>query len=87
MCITGAAAWQMIETEKFSRKKLFIVKSARFNPLIKGLKKVIEEGKLGKIYSFSLQLFWNRPPYLLPRLAWKIISRWRYIVHPIQSLH
>src|SRR6476661_3907153 len=25
LCITAAAAWQMIETEKFCRKKLFVV--------------------------------------------------------------
>ena len=61
LCITGAAAWQIIETEKFARKKLFVVKSARFNPLLQQLKKLISEGKLGEIYSFSLNCFWNRP--------------------------
>ena len=61
LCITSAAAWQLIETEKFSRKKLFVVKSARFNPLLQELKKKIVEGQLGEIYSFSLNCFWNRP--------------------------
>ena len=42
LCLTSAAAWQMINTEKFSRKKLFVVKSARFNPLLKKLKELIE---------------------------------------------
>ena len=61
LCITSAAAWQMIETEKFSRKKLFVVKSTRFNPLLQDLKHLIEKGLLGKIYSFQLSCFWNRP--------------------------
>lgn len=61
LCITSAAAWQMIETEKFSRRKLFVVKSTRFNPLLKDLKHLVDEGRLGKIYSFQLSCFWNRP--------------------------
>jgi predicted dehydrogenase len=61
LCITSAAAWQMIETEKFSRKKLFVVKSARFNPLLKNLKILIDGQALGQIYNFQLSCFWNRP--------------------------
>jgi predicted dehydrogenase len=61
LCITSAAAWQMIETEKFSRRKLFVVKSTRFNPLLQDLKYLVEEGRLGRIYSFQLSCFWNRP--------------------------
>lgn len=62
LCITGAAAWQLIETEKFSRKKLFVVKSTRYNPLLKDVKSLIDENKLGEIFSFQLSCFWNRPP-------------------------
>lgn len=61
LCITSAAAWQMIETEKFSRRKLFVVKSTRFNPLLQDLKQLVDEGQLGEIYSFQLSCFWNRP--------------------------
>lgn len=61
LCITSAAAWQMIETEKFSRKKLFVVKSTRFNPLLQDLKQLVDEGLLGTVYSFQLSCFWNRP--------------------------
>jgi predicted dehydrogenase len=61
MCITSVAAWQMINTEKFSRKKLFVVKSARFNTLLKHLKDLIEKGSLGTLYSFQLSCFWSRP--------------------------
>ena len=61
LCLTSAAAWQMINTEKFSRKKLFVVKSARFNPLLKRLKELVEKKELGELYSFQLSCFWSRP--------------------------
>ena len=61
LCLTSAAAWQMIETEKFSRRKLFVVKSTRYNPLLQKLKKILDEGQLGKLYSFHINCFWNRP--------------------------
>lgn len=61
MCLTSAAAWQIIDTEKFTRKKLFVVKSARFNPLLQQIKAWIDEGSLGTIYSFQMGCFWHRP--------------------------
>jgi predicted dehydrogenase len=61
LCITSVAAWQMIETEKFSRRRLFVVKSTRFNPLLQKLKQLHDDGKLGEVYSFQLSCFWNRP--------------------------
>ena len=62
MCLTSAAAWQMLETEKYSGKRLFVVKSTRYNPYIRQLKEMLTDGKLGKVYSFQLHCFWNRPP-------------------------
>lgn len=61
LCLTAAAAWQIIETEKFCRRKLFVVKSTRYNPLLKELKKGLTEGLLGTIYSFHISLLWSRP--------------------------
>lgn len=61
MCITPAAAWQMIDTAYFFRKKLFIVKQNRFNPPVAHLKKLLAEGRLGAVYSFQVNGFWNRP--------------------------
>lgn len=61
LCLTNAAAWQIIETEKFCRRKLFVVKSTRYNPLLQGLKKALLDGKLGAVYSFHLSCLWNRP--------------------------
>lgn len=60
LCLTKAAAWQIIETEKYCRQKLYIVKSARYNPIIQQLKKAISENQLGQLYSFHLNCIWNR---------------------------
>jgi UDP-N-acetyl-2-amino-2-deoxyglucuronate dehydrogenase len=61
LCLTKAAAWQLIETEKFCRRKLFVVKSARYNPLLQELKDLLDDKSLGKVYSFHLSCIWNRP--------------------------
>ena len=42
-------------------RRLFVVKSTRFNPPVQAVKKLLEEGRLGKVYSFQLGCFWNRP--------------------------
>ncbi len=59
MCITSVAAWQMIDTAHFFRRKLFVVKQNRYNPAIRLLRDSM--GHLGKIYSFSVNCYWNRP--------------------------
>jgi UDP-N-acetyl-2-amino-2-deoxyglucuronate dehydrogenase len=61
LCITGAAAWQMMETAKYCGKKLYVVKSTRFTPALQSLKKILNENKAGAIYSFQLNCLWNRP--------------------------
>lgn len=61
LCLTKAAAWQIIETEKLCRRKLYVVKSARYNPILKELKKIVTHNGLGKLYSFHLNCIWNRP--------------------------
>jgi predicted dehydrogenase len=61
LCLTTAAAWQIIETEKFCRRKLFVVKSTRYNPILQNVKKSLTDGLLGRIYSFQISCFWNRP--------------------------
>jgi predicted dehydrogenase len=59
---SSADALEMIRTAKECKKKLFVVKSTRYNPALAALKKAIDENKLGAIYSFQMNCFWNRPP-------------------------
>src|SRR5258706_12467926 len=61
LCISSADARHMIDIAKKNGKKLFVVKSTRYNPALIALKKAIDENKLGRIYSFQLNCFWNRP--------------------------
>jgi predicted dehydrogenase len=61
LCLTTAAAWQIIETEKFCGRKLFLVASTRYSPLVKQIKEYLSNGKLGTVYSFHLSCLWNRP--------------------------
>jgi predicted dehydrogenase len=51
----------MILAAKDTGKKLFVVKSSRYNPTLQAVKEAMAQGKLGKLYSFQLSCFWNRP--------------------------
>jgi UDP-N-acetyl-2-amino-2-deoxyglucuronate dehydrogenase len=61
MCLSTADGITMTEAAEAAAKKLFVVKSTRYNPVIAALKKLIDEGRLGKVYSFQLNCVWNRP--------------------------
>lgn len=51
---------RMIHAAEETNRRLFIVKQNRFNPPVKALKKLIEDGRLGKILSVQVNCFWNR---------------------------
>ena len=60
MALTVRDCSNMIDAAEKAGKRLFIVKQNRFNPPVAAVKKVIEEGRLGKIYSLQLNCFWHR---------------------------
>ncbi|HEU5164394.1 MAG TPA: Gfo/Idh/MocA family oxidoreductase [Chitinophagaceae bacterium] len=51
---------EMIKTAEKANKRLFVVKQNRFNPPVEAVKKLLDEDKLGKIFSVQLNCFWNR---------------------------
>jgi len=61
LCITAEDGKMMIAAAEKAGKKLFVVKQNRYNPPAAFLKELIVNGKLGKIYSFQINCFWNRP--------------------------
>jgi len=61
LCIATEDGKMMIAAAEKAEKKLFVVKQNRYNPPVTFLKDLIVNGKLGKIYSFQLNCFWNRP--------------------------
>jgi UDP-N-acetyl-2-amino-2-deoxyglucuronate dehydrogenase len=51
---------EMIKASERANKRLFAIKQNRFNPPVEAVKNLIDEGRLGKIYSIQLSCFWNR---------------------------
>jgi UDP-N-acetyl-2-amino-2-deoxyglucuronate dehydrogenase len=51
---------EMIKAAERNNKRLFAIKQNRFNPPVEAVKRLIDEGKLGRIYSIQLSCFWNR---------------------------
>jgi len=53
---------RMIAAAEKNKKQLFIVKQNRFNPPVQAVKKLLDDNKLGKIFSVQLNCYWNRNP-------------------------
>jgi UDP-N-acetyl-2-amino-2-deoxyglucuronate dehydrogenase len=51
---------EMIKAAEKNNKRLFAIKQNRFNPPVAAVKKAIENGVFGKIFSVQLSCFWNR---------------------------
>lgn len=51
---------EMIKAAENNNRRLFAIKQNRFNPPVAAIKKAIDCGDLGKIYSVQLSCFWNR---------------------------
>jgi predicted dehydrogenase len=60
MAINVNDCGEMIKTAERYNKRLFAIKQNRFNPPVEAVKNIIDEGKLGKIFSVQLTCFWNR---------------------------
>ncbi len=61
LCLSVTEGNAMITAAKNAGKKLFVVKQNRYNPPVIFLKKLLSENKLGNIFSFQINCFWNRP--------------------------
>lgn len=60
MAISVHDCGDMIKAAERNNRRLFAIKQNRFNPPVDAVKKLIDEGRLGKIYSVQLSCFWNR---------------------------
>jgi predicted dehydrogenase len=54
LCLTKAGAWQIIETEKFCRRKLGVVNIVRQSPEVGKLREAIRLHTNGNVYQFRL---------------------------------
>lgn len=71
MALTSSDCGEMIKQAERSNRRLFIVKQNRFNPPVAALKKLIDEGTLGRICSVQLNCFWNRDEEYYTTSDWK----------------
>lgn len=60
LALTVQDCGEMIQAAERANKRLFAIKQNRFNPPVAAVKQMLNEGKLGKIYSVQLNCFWNR---------------------------
>jgi predicted dehydrogenase len=71
MAITVFDCGEMIKEAERANKRLFIVKQNRYNPPIQAVKEVLDENRLGKVFSIQLNCFWNRNPEYYTQSEWK----------------
>lgn len=55
LCLTAAAAWQMIETEKYCGRRLFVVHAAERNGLLDEVRSIIRENAGDQLLNFELE--------------------------------
>ena len=60
MAINVHDCGRMIQAAEKNNKRLFAIKQNRFNPPVAEVKRLIDNGTLGKIQSVQLSCFWNR---------------------------
>lgn len=60
MAISVYDCGEMIKAAENANRRLFVVKQNRFNPPVKAVKEMVENGRLGRILSVQLNCFWNR---------------------------
>ncbi len=64
-------AEKLIYTGLKHNKQIFVVKQNRFNPPVQHLKKLMEDGRLGKIYFVVVNCYWNRNKEYYKKSDWK----------------
>lgn len=71
MCLKTEAAQQMLEAAHRFNRQLVVVKQNRFNPPVQQVKEWLTAGILGRVLSFQVNGFWNRPAAYFETSSWK----------------
>lgn len=61
LCLSAGDAKKMLLAAQNSGMHLYVVKQNRYNPPVEAVKKLLMDDRLGKIFSFQINCFWNRP--------------------------
>ena len=71
MSLTLREADRIIDTEKRTGQKYFLVKQNRYNPPVAVLKDLISQGALGDIFLIVSNVFWNRRKQYFDDEKWR----------------
>jgi predicted dehydrogenase len=71
MSISVSDGKKMIECAERTGKKIYVVKQNRYNPPVLAIKKLINENKLGTLFGFQMNCFWNRPADYYRQASWR----------------
>jgi UDP-N-acetyl-2-amino-2-deoxyglucuronate dehydrogenase len=71
LAIKTADAMNMINCAAENDCKLFVVKQNRYNPPVVAVKQLLDNNTLGKISSFQVNCFWNRPEAYYAESSWR----------------
>lgn len=61
----------MVEAAITNKRKLLVVMQNRYNPPVLATKKLLDEGRLGRIYEIVLNCYWNRNREYYAESPWK----------------
>lgn len=60
MALNAGDCREMIREAEQAGRQLFVVKQNRFNPPVEAVKRMLDKGDLGRIYSVQVNCCWNR---------------------------
>lgn len=71
MALNTADCKKMIAAAAKAKKHLLVVKQNRLNPPVVAVKKLLNSGRLGIIYSVQINCFWNRNSVYYKKSNWR----------------
>ena len=60
MAISVHDCGEMIKAAERANRRLFAIKQNRFNPPVQAVKRALDAGQFGRVFSVQLNCFWNR---------------------------
>jgi len=71
MALSVADARRMVDAAHRVNKSLFVVKQNRYNPPVRYIASLIEQGKLGRPLMSTINMYWNRTDAYYASEAWR----------------
>lgn len=94
---------RMVEAARAAGTELFVVKQQRYSPLVRALRRAIDQQRFGRIYAANLNVFWTRPQSYYDLAPWRgtweldggalmnqaihYIDLLQWLLGPVESVH